>query len=353
MADPGRVAQRIIRRPDARALVTVADVTVPRPTLPAGLHARPLTLADAPAVTALLARWEDIEPSGEAYDLPDIEEEFTGPSAHLDGGVAVLADDRLIAYGLLHVMAREPEWVGFGDGGVHPDWWGRGIGGWIVDRHVRQALALRLRDAPGRPAQLRATSSDTRPRELRMLTDAGFVTRRWFERMTRDLTGAPLPAPDGPVDVHIRPWRPEDDEAVRQVSNLAFADHFGSVPRDPERWAADVSGAHSFRPGASFVAEEDGRIVGFALAAEFDADSARRGRRTGYVSRVGTLRAARGRGIAGVLIARVLVALRDSGCRAAELDVDSESPTGAGRLYTRLGFVPEHRHRMLIRPLPG
>lgn len=322
-------------------------------SLPAGLDARPLTLADAPAVTALLSRWEDVEPSGQAYDLSDIEEEFTGPTAVLDGGgVAVVADDRLVGYGLLHVIAREPEWVSFCDGAVDPDWWGRGIGRWVLDRQMDVAHHRRSSEAPDRPAELRASTGDTRPRELRLLTDAGFVTRRWFERMTRDLTVSLPPTPDDPAGVRIRPWRPEDDEPVRQVSNAVFADHFGSVPRDPAAWAADVSDAHSFRPGASFVAEQDGRIVGFALAAEYDADSARRGRRTGYVSRVGTLRAARGRGIASVLIVRVLAALRESGCRAAELDVDSESPTGAGRLYGRLGFVAADRHRMLIRPLP-
>lgn len=321
-------------------------------SLPAGLAARPLTLADAPAITDLLARWEDVEPSGEAYDLQDIQEELAGPTAVLDGGgVAVLADDRVIGYGLLHVMSREPEWVGFGDGAVDPDWRGRGIGRWILHRQLARAQALREGEAPGRPAELRATSSDTRPRELRLLTDAGFVTRRWFERMAVDLTTSPLQAPEEPTDSRIRPWQEADDDHVRQVSNLAFADHFGSLPRDPATWTADVSGAHSFRPGASFVAEIDGSIVGFALAAEFEADSARRGRRTGYVSRVGTVRAARGRGIASALVHRVLTALRDDGYAQAELDVDSESPTGAGRLYARLGFVPVHRHRMLIRPL--
>lgn len=316
------------------------------PSLPDGLVARPLTVADVPAVTDLLARWEAVEPSGQAYDQQDVREEFTGPSAHLAGSLAVCDGDGVVGYGLLHVISREPEWVAVCDGAVDPRWWRRGIGRWIVDRHLEQAADLRA----GRPAELRAAVSEGRDGARELFTGAGFTTRRWFERMSTDLAVL-APPPAIPADVHIRPWAAADDEPVRRVSNLAFADHFGSKPRDPAAWRAEVTGAHSFRPQASFVAEIDGEIMGFALAAEFTADSAQRGRRTGYVSRVGTVRQARGRGIGGALVARVLTALRDDGYAAAELDVDSVSPTGAGRVYTRLGFVPVHRVRMLIRSL--
>lgn len=324
----------------------------PPPDLPDGLTARPLTVPDAAAVTALVAAWEDVEPSGHAYGLTDIQEEFTGPSAALDGGgIAVCAGAEVIGYGLLFVVSADPQWVAFADGAVDPRWWRRGVGGWILHRQLEQAMSLRERHAPGRAAELRATAADGRPGVLALLTAAGFRTRRWFERMTVDLA-QPTPRPPDPADgVLIRPWRPADDDAVRLVSNEAFADHFGSVPRDRERWVADVSGTHAFRPGACFVAEKDGRIIGFALAAEHEADSERRGRRTGYVSRVGTVRSARGRGIASALVCRVLDALREDGYGAAELDVDSDSPTGAGRLYARLGFVPSQRDRMVIRDL--
>jgi hypothetical protein len=38
-----------------------------------------------------------------------------------------------------------------------------------------------------------------------------------------------------------------------------------------------------------------------------------------------------------------LLAFRDDGMDFACLGVDAESPTGANRLYERLGFVPEKR----------
>jgi ribosomal protein S18 acetylase RimI-like enzyme len=39
------------------------------------------------------------------------------------------------------------------------------------------------------------------------------------------------------------------------------------------------------------------------------------------------------------LLARTLAGLADAGYRYAELGVDADSPTGAGRLYERAGFV--------------
>jgi mycothiol synthase len=193
---------------------------------------------------------------------------------------------------------------------------------------------------------------ETRTGTQAALAAAGFATERFFFRMCADLR-EPAPAETAdPTGVRIRPFAVADDEAVRLVSNASFADHWGSAPRDPDAWRSEYADAASFRPAASFVAEQaGGGIVGFALAAEHDADTARRGYRTGYVARVGTARAARGRGIGTALVSRSLAAMRMQGCAVAELHVDAASPTGAGRLYTRLGFGVVHRDRLLTRRL--
>ena len=108
---------------------------------------------------------------------------------------------------------------------------------------------------------------------------------------------------------------------------------------DTERWRAQFADSSSFRPGFSTVAVLDGSIISFLLTAEFDADSEQRGHRTGYIARVGTVRSARGRSIASALLTRTLHDLAGAGYQFAELDVDTESPTGAGPLYERAGFV--------------
>lgn len=42
------------------------------------------------------------------------------------------------------------------------------------------------------------------------------------------------------------------EEAVRRAHNVAFADHWGAIPKTPERWA-DQQGARSFHPTMSPV----------------------------------------------------------------------------------------------------
>jgi len=54
----------------------------------------------------------------------------------------------------------------------------------------------------------------------------------------------------------------------------------------------------------------------------------------------------RGRGVASTLMVNTLLAMRESGCRCVDLTVDAESPTGAGRLYERLGFVVHRRNEV-------
>src|SRR6478609_2213178 len=290
---------------------------------PRGFTARRLVMDDVPAVTELVAAWERAEPTDHGYTEADIREEFTAPIAALDGGgVAVLLGDRLVGYGLLYVTARQPSWLAYADGGVHPEVHRRGVGGWLLERQAEQVRRMRDEQAPDRPAELRVGVAESRTGAIAALITAGFQPRRFFFRMRADLRErAPAP-PAAPPGILIRHFRAEDDEAVRLASNAAFADHWGSVPREPEAWRSEYLSSVGFRPGTSFVAEDERGIVGFVLAAEHDADTASRGHRTGYVARVGTVRAARGRGVGTALVARSMAAMRESGCAEAELDVD-------------------------------
>jgi mycothiol synthase len=321
--------------------------------MPTTLNLRALRLDDAPAVTSILAEMERREPVDEAYDEPEVIEEMSSPAIDLArGSAAVLDGDTLVAFGALSISAPAATWKASLWGGVHPDHTHRGIGRRVIDHLVDRAREIRDADNPGAPGELKIWVESSRPGTAAVGADAGFDTWRYFVRMRRALDDPvqQLPAPDGLL---IRPYRYTDDDAVRLVSNESFADHWGSTPMDAVRWRAEFADSTSFQPDHSFVAlaapdpSIPGSVAGFVLTSEFHGDTEHRGYRTGYIARVGTSRSARGHGVASALLARTLTGLAESGYLFAELGVDAESPTGAGRLYERAGFRTFTNSRVL------
>ncbi len=308
---------------------------------------RPLTVADAAGIAAVYRAMEKAEPADEMYTETDVIEELESPAVDLPrSSIGVFDGQELIAFGLPAVSAPSSVWKAVILGGVLPQYSGQGIGRRLLDRVEAMALRDRDRDAPGRAGELKIFVLDKRRRTTALAAAAGYSPWRYFFRMRRELPG-PAAVPDVQPGVQIRRYEDSDDGPLLAVSNESFADHWGSTPMDPQRWRAMFSGSASARPGHSWVGLLDGEIVSFVLSSEYDGDTEARGYRTGYLGRIGTVRSARGRGIAAALIGRTLQGMAADGYRFAELDVDAESPTGAGRLYQRLGFETVDRSTLV------
>ncbi len=306
---------------------------------------RPLTEADAPAVLGILQAAELAEPADVFADLAEIQEEMAQPGVDLPrGSVAATIDGRLVGYGALISPPTEGRWVSHLTGGVHPDFRRHGIGRAIVDRLIGQARTLRDLVDPDLTAELKIWVSHGRPSAMALAASAAFTVQRYFFDMRAELAVPPeIPTLPG---LTVRPWSAADDEGARLAYNESSADHWGSVPMDVERWRHSFAESSFFRPEVSRLALSDGRVVGFVLVAEFASETEARGFRTGYIDRVGTVRSVRGQGVATALLAESMAALAASGCSVAELGVDADSPTGAGRLYERLGFAVRHRNEV-------
>ena len=67
------------------------------------------------------------------------------------------------------------------------------------------------------------------------------------------------------------------------------------------------------------------------------------GWRTGFLKDLAVREAERGRGLGAALVQQGLAEFARRGVAAVELKVDAANPTGAVRLYERLGFVLERR----------
>jgi mycothiol synthase len=78
-----------------------------------------------------------------------------------------------------------------------------------------------------------------------------------------------------------------------------------------------------------------GEIAGYLLAHVHERDV--------YLMTIATRREYRRRGVAAALIAASLAEATRQGFKTASLNVDTENPTGALRVYQRSGFTVKHR----------
>lgn len=304
---------------------------------------RPLLSTDAPALLEIELAAERVEPSESFPDLAEVQEDLAGPDVDLvEGSVAYLSGDKIVAAGLLSVRPSPTRWTANAFVGVLPEFRRRGLGREMLATLRDKALLLRAAaGAVDLPGELQLWIPGGRDAAAGFARSAGFRTRRYFLKMRAELT-AQLPTTPVSDGIEIRGWTPAHDEGTRLAYNDAFADHWGSAAMDPERWQTSFAGSSFFRPGLSRVAVADGEVVGFVLVAEFPAQTEAQGYRTAYVDRVGSVRSVRGRGVAAVMLTNSMRAQFASGFRYAELTVDAESPTGAGRLYERLGYSVRH-----------
>jgi ribosomal protein S18 acetylase RimI-like enzyme len=239
----------------------------------------------------------------------------------------------------------------FLEGGVHPDFRGRGIGrellAWSQTR-ARQQLAgsdKRL------PAWIFAYADERAPQIVRLFEHAGFRTARYFVALERDLH-EPIPVVEPAAHIRLVSYTSDRSEATHAALSDSFRDHWASQPMNDEQWASWIGGS-SFRPDISFLAIADGEegeeVAGFVLCQVTEDDWATQGFTGAYVGLVGTRRAWRGMRIAPAMLAASLRASADHGWEKVTLDVDAENPSGALGLYTRMGFVRTTSQRALTQ----
>jgi ribosomal protein S18 acetylase RimI-like enzyme len=233
------------------------------------------------------------------------------------GSEARLVYEREALVGCAFVQRRGERYDG--DGWVHPDAFGRGVGAAIVDWIETRAHELGAPET--RIGILRADE-----RAACLLRRRGFEPIRSFFRMVIELDREPEP-PAWPEGFEVAPLGLGQERELYQVLEDAFVDHWGHLPRTYEEWLA----THEIEHDLCFLVRTDGEVAAGALC-----------RRElfgmGWVDVLGTRRPYRRRGLAEALLRHVFRELYVRGARQVGLGVDAENPTGATRLYERVGM---------------
>lgn len=336
--------------PSASAATTPLRERVPAPgevVLPEGSEGvrwRPAVAGDAAAITGLLAAMSTRDHPSWSETLEEIEEELAHSWIDLerDTVVAFADDGTMVAHGIV-IETPEPESIVrvFLHGGVHPQHRGRGLGRAMLAWQLARGHERLSTSEHRMPGWLLSSAADRAPEHGALLRAAGFTAARYFTTLEAALD-VELPDRPLPAGVRVVPFSAELSERVRLAKNASFADHWGSQPVVAESWDANVA-LPTFRADLSRVALVGEEVVAFATVEVNEEDWPRQGFTSSYIGLVGTLREHRGRGLAGALLAEVMRASRQAGLERCVLDVDTENPTGALGVYTRLGFTATDR----------
>jgi ribosomal protein S18 acetylase RimI-like enzyme len=303
---------------------------------------RPLTRADLPELDALLTAIEHLDEPSEHHSPEALSEQLDELDSDPERDTLLGRDagGTPVAYAWNHVLAADVDpRRAYLTGGVHPGWRQQGLGravfSWQLLR-TREWYAQTWRPDHG-PLQM-ICPVDVRLTRQRALYEAfGLQPLRWFADLSLTFDGPPPQVPD-PPGIRIVPMSHQHVEAVRQAHNEAFADHWGSQPIDPARWAEQL-GRSTTRMSWSWVALDaaTSEVVGYVTNAAYEQDWAAQGFSDGWTDRLGVRRPWRGRGVARALLAASMRSYVAAGLEAAGIGVDTDA-SGGFALYESLGF---------------
>jgi GNAT superfamily N-acetyltransferase len=225
--------------------------------------------------------------------------------------------------------------VGF----LAPDWRRRGLG-----RAMLRWAEGRLREiAAGHPAEspkhFDVFCDQAEAGRVALLQGEGYAPVRWFFEMLRpdleDIADFPLPA-----GIEVRSALPEHYRAVWEAWMEALKDHWGfSLPTEDE-YLGWLGAKRYFQPELWQVAWDTatGQVAGNVLGYIDREENEKYRRERGWTENIAVGRSWRRRGLARALISRSLRAQKAAGMKESALGVDSESLTGATRVYEACGF---------------
>lgn len=312
------------------------------PGLPAGLWTRPVRysgdLIDPADLAAAMAVAHSIEAT--YLGTPD---STSAEMAGMIAGVTVLraesllvldADERPVGVGWYDVDEQGREV--FCESFVDPQHQHAKV---VLDRLVRHGIDVAHRVIAGRDGwRIRAGLLTVETEHDEVLRGNGYSPIRRFWRMeigsdSPDIPGTWPQLPDGVT--FETGGSPEQRQAIYEVDQAAFADHWNFHPRSYDDAWRHLLAEPGSRPEYWGLLRVEGDPAGLCLLSD-----ARLERGFAHIAVLGVRREYRRRGLAQLMLRRTFVHARELGLTGTALHVDSQNPTGATRLYESVGMKP-------------
>jgi mycothiol synthase len=310
---------------------------------------RNFRMEDIAALVPLRVAVEEAEHLGLETTEHGVRAIHSRPTLHPEQNsfVAMAPDGQIVGNAWLTAHQGEGETMFNMNGHVHPVWRGRGIGQQLFDAVVTRARE-RIGEANGHPIWLQSAYVPDAPRDggrIALYESNGFELARWALDMRCELPRlgkiAPvIPIVQEPPGIQLRKWRAGvDDEEIGWLLDEAFRDSWGHTEIVIDAWLQCVrSGWMDIEHSVLAWDVANNRMAGACVNQCNEQTFLRRGRRELYVDDLAVRREYRQRGVATALLTWTLNRADHLGLQSVGLDADAENPTGAVRLYKRLGF---------------
>jgi len=288
-----------------------------RPTvgLPDGLACRSLTVADAPAVTAVIAAEETVDLGEPEVTVDDIVADWQHPTHDLEASTTGVFDgDSLVAYA--DVSAGDVAYTA-----VLPERQGRGIGTalarWVQDTARDAGATVVCSQVP------EGSAAD------RLLADLGYRLR-WTAWDLELPEGGEILARQLPAGYSVSDAAEADRAAAWTLLEDAFLEWSDRDRMSLQEFGRRIWGRPGYAPwNLRLLESPDGELVGAThvhLAGE-----------AGYVAKIAVRRDHRGCGLAAPMLVDAFRLAREHGARRCYLSTDTRA--GARTLYEKVGMV--------------
>lgn len=309
-------------------------------TLPTGYTTRPATLDDAAIVSDLINTCSQAALGENSLTAEEKRNAWQTPGLDITSDTRlVFAPDGTPAGHMEFWDVLDPHIQATLHLHVHPGHNGQGIGAYLLDvAHTRAQDMIAIAPEDAQVVILTSLVGSDQAGETRLVAHDYAVTR-YFWRMLIEIDAAP-PEPIWPDGITVRTHvRGQDDQAMHALVEDTFADHWRHVPIAFEQWKHWNLDDDEFDPSLWFLAVEGEAIIGGLMSwPTFNDDLS-----TALISDLGVRRAWRRQGLGQALLLHTFGEYYRRGTRKVALIVDADSPTGADRLYERVGMLPVKR----------